>query len=139
MTTPPETALRAACRAHGVRAAYLLGSRAQDGLAVLAGSPADGTGSDLDIGLLFESPADFSKLAEVQVAFEDVFAPLAVDLVPLQKVDPLFQWEAVRGERVYAADATAADSWELYVMRRAAEALPLQRALERETFGVATT
>jgi hypothetical protein len=75
----------------------------------------------------------------LQVALEEVFAPLRVDLVPLDLVDPLFQFAAVRGERVAAPDSTAADEKELEVMRRAADLLPIQRQLELETFGVSTS
>jgi hypothetical protein len=54
-------------------------------------------------------------------------------------VDPLFQFNAIDGHRVAAPDATAADLFELDVMRRAADCLPIQRAIERERFGVSTS
>ena len=79
------------------------------------------------------------NMAGLQVAIEDVFAPLRVDLVPLASVDALFQLRAIDGHRVYAASAERADRRELVVMRRAAELLPIQRAAERERFGVATS
>lgn len=50
----------------------------------------------------------------------------------------LFQYKAVDGHRVAALDPVAADYYELYVMRRAAELLPIQRRLEEEEFGVST-
>jgi len=40
---------------------------------------------------------------------------------------------------VFTADAERADRRELVIMRRAAELLPIQRAIERERFGVATS
>ena len=43
------------------------------------------------------------------------------------------------GHRVAATDVTRADEYELVVMRRAAELLPIQRRLEEEMFGVSTT
>jgi hypothetical protein len=61
---------------------------------------------------------------------------LIVDLVPLQRVDPLFQYEAVNGHRVFETDSTQADEYELLVMRRAAELVPLQRQIEKELFGL---
>jgi hypothetical protein len=78
-------------------------------------------------------------LAGLQVALEDVFAPLRVDLVPLALVDSLFQSRAIDGQRVFAADPERADRRELVVMRRAGGLLPLQRATELERFGVATS
>ena len=62
-----------------------------------------------------------------------------MDLVPLASVDSLFQFRAIDGHRVFTADPERADRRELVVMRRAAELLPLQRAIERERFGVATS
>jgi hypothetical protein len=91
------------------------------------------------VGLYFTGEIPVDRFGALQVALEDVFAPLHVDLVPLDRVDALFQFRAVDGRRVFEADSTRADSRELTVMRRAAELLPIQRAIERERFGVATT
>ena len=119
---------------------YLFGSRADDGFRVLSGGGAAAAGSDLDIGLLFASAAPYPEgLAALQVALEDVFAPLRIDVVPLERVDALFQFHAVDGLRVYARDTGFVDRWELVVMRRAAELLPIQRQLERDLFGVSTS
>ena len=51
----------------------------------------------------------------------------------------LFQFRAIDGHRVFAANPERADRHELVIMRRAAELLPIQRAIERERFGVATS
>jgi len=134
-----EAQLAEACRALGIAAVYLFGSRADDGLRLLKGGEVDATGSDLDVGVWFGSAGPSRSLADVQVALEDVFAPLRVDLVPLDRVDALFQFRAIDRHRVFAADHHAADQFELIVMRRAAELLPIQRAIERERFGVSTS
>jgi predicted nucleotidyltransferase len=132
--------LARACARHGVAAVYLFGSRADDGLAVLDGAERSGSGSDLDVGLLFaESPAPVMLLAQLQVELEDVFAPLRVDLVPLDRVDPIFQFRAIDGHRVLAEPSRLADLFELEVMRGAAELLPIQRQRERDRFGFSTT
>ena len=128
------------CRAHGVLAVYLFGSRVSDGVRALAGEAVDPAGSDLDAGVVFLArDADVAALPSLQVAIEDACAPLRIDLVPLQRVDALFQFAAIDGERVFAADVDQADLYELVVMRKAAELLPLQRAIERERFGVSTS
>jgi predicted nucleotidyltransferase len=125
---------------HHLLAVYLFGSRADDGLRRLDGAEVDAGGSDLDVGVYLEPRhAGPDQIAALQVELEDAFEPLHVDLVPLDRVDPLLQWAAIRGHRVAATDTTAADEKELEVMRRAAELLPIQRALELATFGVATT
>ena len=129
-----------ACHSAGVLALYLFGSRANEGLLALRGEAVDRAGSDLDVGVVFDGhDADLAALPLLQVALEDAFAPLRVDLVPLQRVDALFQFAAVDGHRVFADDGDRADLYELVVMRKAAELLPVQRAIERDRFGVATT
>ncbi len=132
--------LRRICDEFGILVVYLFGSRADDGLRLLAGENVERAGSDLDVGVVFTTPElGVWKLASVQVALEKLFAPLRVDLVPLQRVDAVFQFHAVDGHRVMATDATAADRYELVVMRRAAELVPIQRQLERAIFGMSTT
>jgi len=127
------------CRKLGLLAVYLFGSRADDGLAVLEGRNVDGEGSDLDVGVVFrDREVPVERLGPLQVELEEAFAPLRVDLVPLQRVDALFCFEALDGHRVAAPDPVAADYYELYVMRRAAELLPIERHLEEEEFGVST-
>ncbi len=134
--------LERVAREHGLLSVYLFGSRAGDGLALLQGGSAEREGSDLDVGVVYrgrEEP-DFRRLAPLQVALEDVFDPLRVDLVPLQRVDALFQFQAMdEGHRVLATDSDAADYYELYIMNCAEELLPIQRRIEEETFGVSTT
>jgi len=131
--------LRRICRDFGILVVYLFGSRAEDGRRLLDGGAADRAGSDLDVGVVFADPGfDPGRLASLQVALEELFEPLRVDLVPLQRVDALFQFEAVDGHRIAATDEIHADEYELTVMRRAAELLPIQRRLEKERFGVST-
>jgi predicted nucleotidyltransferase len=127
------------CRDQGVLALYLFGSRATDGTRMLKGDVVTGEGSDLDVGVVFEGrDADIAALPSLQVALEDACAPLRIDLVPLQRVDALFQFAAIDGERVFVADEERADLYELVVMRKAAELLPVQRAIEHGRFGVVT-
>jgi predicted nucleotidyltransferase len=131
--------LGAATRRYGILAVYLFGSRAEDGKRVLSGEAVSVAGSDLDVGVVFVDPGfEPRSLSRLQVDLEEVFAPLNIDLVPLQHVDALFQFEAIDGERVAASDPLAADHYELVVMRRAAELLPIERQLERDSFGVST-
>lgn len=96
-------------------------------------------GSDLDVGVVFRGPGNPFVLSQLQVDLEDVFSPLQVDLVPLHRVDALFQFSAIDGHRVAAADSDGADLYELVVMNRAEELLPIQRQIEIERFGVSTT
>jgi predicted nucleotidyltransferase len=128
------------CAEYGLLSIYLFGSRTEDGARRIRGQVTDGAGSDLDVGVFGRGGVvAAARLGALQVALEDLFAPLRVDLVPLDRVDPLFQFAAIQGERIAASDSTAADERELEVMRRAADLLPFQRQLEIEKFGVSTS
>jgi predicted nucleotidyltransferase len=123
------------CQELDLLAVYLFGSRADDGVAYLDGVEPERSRSDLDVGVVFRDPNfEPRRLTVLQVAFEEVFAPFRVDVVPLQRVDALFQFEAVDGHRVAAPDPEEADRYELLVMRRAAELLPIERRLEQDFF-----
>lgn len=135
-----QEALDSLCREHGLLAVYLFGSRADDGLRLLQGEEVPGEGSDLDVGIVFrKSTFDPWVLSGLQVDFEDIFEPMRVDLVPLQRVDALFQARAIDGHRIVEIDATAVSFYELRVMREAAELLPIQRQREIAAFGLSTS
>jgi predicted nucleotidyltransferase len=128
------------CQEHGLLAVYLFGSRADDGLRLLRGETVAREGSDLDVGIVFRGPAfDPRLLATLQIEMENLFEPLRVDLVPLQRVDVLFRFNAIEGHRIVTTNSTAADFYELQVMRQAAELLPVQRWIEQEIFGFSTS
>ncbi len=127
------------CEDYGLLAVYLFGSRANDGLAYLRGEAVEGGGSDLDVGVVFrDRDVPVMRLGPLQSDLDRLFRPFQVDLVPLQRVDALFQFEAISGHRLAAPEPVAADYYELYIMNRAAELLPIQRRLEEEEFGVST-
>jgi predicted nucleotidyltransferase len=125
---------------HGLLAVYLFGSRAEDGLKLMSGELVERAGSDLDIGVVFrQGKVHIERLFPVEDALEKLLPEMRLDVVGLQRVDALFQFDAIRGYRVAAPDPDVADSWELDVMRSAAELLPIQRAKEIAIFGWATT
>ncbi|HEV7667356.1 MAG TPA: nucleotidyltransferase domain-containing protein [Thermoanaerobaculia bacterium] len=127
-------------REHGLLAVYLFGSRADDGLKLLSGVDVERVGSDLDVGVVFrQGNVHIERLFPVEDALESLLPEMRLDVVGLQRVDALFQFDAIRGHRVAAPDPDVADSWELDVMRSAAELLPIQRANEIATFGFSTT
>lgn len=125
---------------YGLLAVYLFGSRADDGLRLMRGEAIEATGSDLDIGIVFSKDVPhLLKLGGIQLELSNVFTPLTIDVVPLHKVDPLFQFRAIDGHRIIESDRHRADIFELEVMRRGAELLPVQRQLEKDLFGVSTS
>ncbi len=68
-------------------------------------------------------------------ALEDLLGCSRVDLVVLPEADPFVVAEIIRGERLYAADARDADEYDLYVLRRAGDLLPLERERIRLILG----
>jgi predicted nucleotidyltransferase len=126
------------CREHGLLAVYLFGPRVDDGLCRLQGDAVSREGSDLDIGVVFREPLCNPRvLSSLQVELADMFEPLRVDLVPLQRVDALFQFSAINGHRIAATDPDEADRYELFVMNMASEMhwLKQQMGSEESLFG----
>ena len=67
--------------------------------------------------------------AKVQLAqaLEDLFESSRVDLVVLPEADSFLAAEVIRGERLFVDDEDQADEYDLYVLRRAGDLLPLER------------
>ena len=133
MTTANRAALDALSRAFGLHILYAFGSRGREALAWLDG---DGGGlspgpSDLDIGVKPAQPLSARRKVELAVALEDLFDVGRVDLVVLPEADPFLAVNVIRGERLFADNAYLADEYDLYVLRRAADLLPLERERQR--------
>ena len=61
------------------------------------------------------------------MALEDLFCVSRVDLVNLNEADPFLAANVIRGERLYSKNADLADEYDLYVLRRAGDLIPLER------------
>ena len=136
--TKPAQDLGEFCRKHGVATLYVFGSRARevqdwlgrDGAASLSGP------SDVDIGVRPIPGVRWGVDDKVHlaIALEDLFGCGRVDVVVLPEADPFLAAEIIRGERVYSRDEYEADEYDLYVLRRAGDLIPL----ERERLGLIT-
>ncbi len=132
MTTTNRAALDALSRAFGLHILYAFGSRGREALAWLDGDSGLPPGpSDLDIGVKPAQPLSARRKVELAVALEDLFDVGRVDLVVLPEADPFLAVNVIRGERLFADDAYLADEYDLYVLRRAADLLPLERERQR--------
>jgi predicted nucleotidyltransferase len=123
----------------GVASAYAFGSRGSEVSAWLAGSgsrPETGD-SDVDIGVrpLHGTRWGVKEKVRLAQALEDLLGCARVDLVVLPEADPFVAAEVIRGERLYAADSEDADEYDLYVLRRAGDLLPLERERVRLILG----
>ena len=61
------------------------------------------------------------------MALEDLFSVNRVDLVSLPEADPFLAANIIRGERIFSKDTYLADEYDLYILRRAGDLIPLER------------
>ncbi len=119
------------CRAFQVAALYVYGSRAAAVLAWLegGGQALDPGPSDVDIGVRPNPGVSFLVEHKVRlaIALEDLLDVDRVDLVCQPDADPFVAANNVRGERLYARDEHETDEYDLYVLRRAGDLIPLER------------
>ena len=85
--------------------------------------------SDLDIGVKPTSKRKLSvkEKARLSIALEDLLSVNRVDLVILFEADPFLAANIIRGERIYSKDTYLADEYDLYILRRAGDLIPLER------------
>lgn len=85
--------------------------------------------SDVDIGVKPSLKIGFSVKEKVNLALalEDLFAVNRVDLVVIPETDPFLAANIIRGERIYSKDEHEADEYDLYILRRAGDLVPLER------------
>ncbi len=85
--------------------------------------------SDVDIGVKPSLKIGFSVKEKVNLALslEDLFSVNRVDLVVIPEVDPFLAVNIIRGERIYSKDEREADEYDLYVLRRAGDLVPLEQ------------
>jgi len=85
--------------------------------------------SDLDIGVK-PAPSKTLSIKEkvaVSMELEELFSVRYVDLLVIPEVDPFLAANIVRGERLYCKDVYEADEYDLYILRRAGDLIPLER------------
>lgn len=126
------------CRQFSIEILYAFGSRGREaGRFVLENQPMLTSDSDLDIGVLPARSLSAREKAELTLLLEDFFGVNRVDLIVLPEADPFLAANIVRGERLYERDVYLADEYELFVLRRAGDLIPLERerlALIEERF-----
>ncbi len=120
--------LQKICEQFSLEILYVFGSRAEDGRRfVFEDQPMPPSASDLDIGVLPAQPLSVRQKVELTIALEDFFGVNRVDLVVLPEADPFLAANIVRGKRLYERDSYRADNYDLYILRRAGDLIPLER------------
>lgn len=103
---------------------YLFGSQAEAGKRYIDGYEVSSEPySDLDVAVYFEELPDNPILTygELYRDFSILFEPFEIDLVFMHEQDSLFQYEIIKGIRIYAKDENFADEYEELIMRKASD------------------
>ncbi len=130
-----QETLSGIARRYGVALVYLFGSQAEAGSRHLRGGEAVAApGSDLDIGVVFISPPASAVpiYGELYAELAGLFEPFTVDLVFLHEVSALFRYEAILGERAYAASDAFQEEFEERTMKEAADLKFKKRIFDQE-------
>ena len=108
----------------GILAIYLFGSQAEEGKRYLNGEDVTpDVFSDLDVSVAFNTqPGEVIKTyGELYKELSDIFEPFNIDLIFMHEVNSLFQYEIIKGIRIYAQDINQADEFEEIIMKRAGD------------------
>lgn len=122
-------AIETICQQFSVQILYVFGSRAKEVFSWVNGETAvlPSSQSDVDIGVKTAVHLPVRQKVELTQAIEDLFNVPRVDLVILNNCDPFLAANIIRGERLFADDTYLADEYDLYVLRRAGDLIPLER------------
>ncbi len=133
-----EESLEKLCEDFGIDILYVFGSRSKEVADLLGDETLTLSAglSDVDIGvrLIHGKKLTVKEKSLLSILLEDLSGATRVDLVILSDADPFLASNIVRGERLYAKNENGADEYELYIMRRAGDLIPLERERERLIF-----
>ena len=127
-----ENRLSEIARTFDLEIIYAFGSHAGDALKWLKDEQlllSISSPSDLDIAIkpAIERKLSVKEKVHLAIALEDLFCVSRVDLVNLPEADPFLAANIIRGERLFSKDTYLADEYDLYILRRAGDLIPLER------------
>jgi predicted nucleotidyltransferase len=126
------------CKDFGIDILYVFGSRSKEVVDFLSKdeSTLSAGPSDVDAGVRLIQGRELTIQEKVLLAIrlEDLLVVNRVDLVIIAEADPFLAADIIRGERLFARDEDEADEYELYILRRAGDLIPLERERERLIF-----
>jgi predicted nucleotidyltransferase len=132
-----EKELQGIARKYDLQIVYAFGSRGKEASAFIAGKirrlPA--SLSDLDVAVKALRRLNIDEKVGISLSLEELFGVARVDLIVLNEVSAFVALEGVTGELLFAVDETLEANYQLYIMRRAAELLPYQRARIKSVLG----
>lgn len=127
--------IRNIAKKYGIALIYLFGSQAENGARYLAGDNISAEDlSDLDLAVAFENiPSEPMKIyGALYRELSEIFAPFYIDLVFMHEVETLFQYEIIKGVRMFEKDEFSTDDLEEKIMKRAEHLAFKQRIMNRE-------
>lgn len=123
--------LKEICKRYKVEIMYAYGSRCSEVVRYIKGkgSMDKNNSSDVDIGIKTLKGYHLSVRDKVKliIEIEDLLRVGRVDLVVLSEADPFLAVNIIRGERLFYKNGYMADEYELYILRRAGDLVPLER------------
>jgi len=126
------------CKEFEIDILYAFGSRSKEvNTFFREGTDLSLSDSDIDIGVKPIRGRKLTVKEKVLIALrlEEILKVRRVDLIILPEADPFLAAEIIRGERLFAKDETEADEYDLYILRRAGDQIPLERERQRLIFG----
>jgi len=120
---------------YGITLIYLFGSQAENGARYLKGDNINAEDlSDLDLAVSFKNiPSEPMKIyGALYKEFSKVFEPFYIDLVFMHEVEILFQYEIIKGIRIFEKDESLADELEEMIMKRAEDLAFKKKILNKE-------
>ena len=102
---------------------YIFGSQAEKAKRYLEGEKIiKNNFSDLDIAIAFEKPKiDIKIFGKIYMELSEIFEPFEIDLIFMHEVDPLFQYEIIKGEKIYEKNEFLTDEIEERIMKLAGD------------------
>jgi predicted nucleotidyltransferase len=114
---------------------YFFGSQADKGGSFLEGKDVKPDSfSDLDVAVVFRAPPTetIKVYGEIYKKMSRVLEPFDIDLVFVHELDPLFQYEIIKGVRAYEKDERLTEEFEEGVMKWAADLIVKKKMLLHE-------
>lgn len=122
----------------GINLIYLFGSQAEIGERYIKGDLiTPETFSDLDVAVSFKNPPQNSirVYGDLYAEISEIFDPFHIDLVFIHEMNPIFQYEVIKGIRIYEEDERMTEDFEEIVMKEAADLAFKKRIMDRDTMG----
>ena len=119
------------CRRYGLTELYVFGSRAEEIADRVGGRESTrASASDVDVGVrpLPGVRLDLDNVVDLADELERLFDAPRVEVVVLPEAKAFLALDVIRGELLYCADPHAQAEYELYVLARAGDLAPHQRA-----------